>query len=324
MQLHDIFQFYEKDLRIVEDIMERYLHSDIALIPNIVRHLLGSGGKRFRPLLVLASSDLYGYTGDRRYPLAAAIEYIHTATLLHDDVIDQAHIRRGRISANNIWGNAASVLVGDFLFSQAFRLMTLDGSLLVMKLLSTTTNQMSEGEAFQLTRSGDINLTEAEYLSIIEKKTAILISAACTIGAILGDGTNRDMETLADFGTKIGMAFQITDDTLDYMANKEQFGKSIGKDLSEGKVTLPLIRTLLQCTDDERKSIEKTFQDRSLDDETARHIMSVIGRYDGIAYSLKKARQYGEESKAVLSGFTDSKQKESLLHIADFVVARQI
>jgi octaprenyl-diphosphate synthase len=323
MQIQDIFQFYEKDLRQVEDIMERHFQSDITLIPDIVRHLVGGGGKRFRPLLVLASSALCGYHGDHRYPLAAAIEFIHTATLLHDDVVDQAHIRRGRISANNIWGNAASVLVGDFLFSQAFRLMTADGNLLVMKLLSTTTNRMSEGEAFQLTRSGDIGLTEAEYLSIIERKTAILISSACAIGAILGGALDHEIERLSAFGNKVGMAFQITDDTLDYMAREEEFGKAIGKDLNEGKVTLPLIRTLQQCSQEEKILIEKIFQDRLLNDTMLEKIMTLIGHYDGIPYSLQRAQQYIKEGRDTLSGFGDSDEKKALLCIADFVVERQ-
>lgn len=323
MQIQDIFRFYEKDLRQAEDIMERHLQSDIPLIPDIVRHLVGSGGKRFRPLLVLASSALCGYHGDRRYPLAAAIEFIHTATLLHDDVVDQAHIRRGRISANNIWGNAASVLVGDFLFSQAFRLMTSDGNLLVMKLLSATTNRMSEGEAFQLTRSGDTGLTEAEYLSIIERKTAILISSACTIGAILGGAPDHEIERLSEFGNKVGMAFQITDDTLDYMAREEEFGKAIGKDLNEGKVTLPLIRTLQQCSSEEKNLIEKIFQDRSLNDAISEKIITLIGRYDGIPYSLQRAQQYIKEGREALSGFDDSNERKALLCIADFVVERQ-
>jgi len=244
VQIQDVFSYYGDELRRVEECMERHLRSEVNLIPEIIYHLLGSGGKRFRPLLLLATSALCGYKGERHYSLSAVVEFIHTATLLHDDVIDHAQIRRGKVSANNIWGNAASVLVGDFLYSKSFKLMTEDGNIAVLKLLSTTTNTMSEGEVFQLVKAGDINLTEKEYLFIIEKKTSTLISAACAVGGILGNASDAKIEALTRFGMRLGSAFQITDDTLDYTANEGEFGKAIGKDLEEGKITLPLIRTL--------------------------------------------------------------------------------
>ncbi|MDD1749050.1 MAG: polyprenyl synthetase family protein, partial [Methanothrix sp.] len=248
MQIQDVFHYFGNDLKRVEEHMEMYLRSEVRLIPEIIHHLIGSGGKRFRPLLLLATSELCGYCGERRYPLSAMIEFIHTATLLHDDVIDHADTRRGEASANRVWGNAASVLVGDFLYSKSFRLMTDDGNLAIIKLISTTTNTMSEGEIVQLMKTGDTKITEKEYLSIVEKKTSILISAACAIGAILGNSTDGQIEALTRFGMRMGTAFQITDDTLDYVAREEEFGKAIGQDLKEGKLTLPLIRTMKKCT----------------------------------------------------------------------------
>ncbi len=257
MQIQDVFSVYKKDLQEVEQYLNKYITSDVKLIPEVSHHLIGSGGKRFRPLLLLICAGLCGYKGNNRFPMAAVMEFIHTATLLHDDVIDQAIIRRGKTSANNIWGNAASVLVGDFLYSKSFTLMTEIGNIAILKLMSEVTNVMSEGEVFQLMKCGDVKMTEEEYLTIIEKKTAVLISAACACGAILGSASEEQISALTQFGRNIGMAFQITDDTLDYMAKEKEFGKSIGKDLEEGKITLPLIYALKQCTAKERKIIKE-------------------------------------------------------------------
>ncbi|MBA4422789.1 MAG: octaprenyl diphosphate synthase [Syntrophus sp. (in: bacteria)] len=271
MQIQDVFRYYANDLKRVEENMEMSLRSEVRLIPEIIHHLIGSGGKRFRPLLLLAASELCGYRGERRYPLSTIIEFIHTASLLHDDVIDQAETRRGKVSANHIWGNAASVLVGDFLYSKSFKLMTDDGNPAILKLLSTTTNTMSEGEVFQLMKAGDINLTEKEYLSIVEKKTSILISAACAIGGILGNATDSQIEALTRLGMRLGNAFQITDDTLDYVAKEEEFGKAIGQDLKEGKMTLPLIRTMKKCNPEERLFIRKGIEEKDEEAYTGNH-----------------------------------------------------
>jgi octaprenyl-diphosphate synthase len=303
--------------------MEKHLHSEIELIPEIIYHLIGSGGKRLRPLLLLASSVLCGYRGERRYALATMIEFIHTATLLHDDVIDHAQTRRGKISANNIWGNAASVLVGDFLYSKSFKLMTEDGNITILKLFSTITGTMSEGEVFQLIKAGDINLTEKEYLSIIEKKTSTLISAACAVGAILGNVPSAKIEALTRFGMRIGAAFQITDDTLDYTAKEEEFGKTIGKDLEEGKITLPLIRTLKKCSSPERGLIKKAVRSKEQSVNIS-DVVSLIHKYDGIGYALNKAKEYIAEGKEFLSCFEDSEAKESLLAISDYIAERSV
>jgi octaprenyl-diphosphate synthase len=324
MQIQDVFRSYGDDLKSVEEHMEMYLRSEVHLIPEVIHHLIGSGGKRFRPLLLLATSALCGYRGEKRYPLSAVIEFIHTATLLHDDVIDAAETRRGKISANNVWGNAASVLVGDFLYSKSFKLMTEHGNLAIIKLLSTTTNTMSEGEVFQLIKCGDINISEKEYLTIIEKKTATLISAACALGGILGNASDSQIEALTRFGMRLGSAFQITDDTLDYVAKEEEFGKAIGKDLEEGKITLPLIRTLKKCKPEEKNMIRRAVENKEQDVQLIADILSMINRYDGINYSLNKAKSYIGEGKGYLVSFEDSEPKASLLAISEYIVERRL
>jgi octaprenyl-diphosphate synthase len=324
MQIQDVFRQYGDDLKRVEEHMERYLRSEVYLIPEVVHYIIGSGGKRFRPLLLLTASALCGYRGEKRYPLSAVIEFIHTATLLHDDVIDKAETRRGKTSANNVWGNAASVLVGDFLYSKSFKLMTDHGNLAIIKLLSETTNTMSEGEVLQLVKRGDINITEKEYLSIIEKKTAILISAACAVGGILGDAAETKIEALTRFGMRLGSAFQITDDTLDYVAEEEEFGKAIGKDLEEGKMTLPLTRTLKKCSPEEKNLIRRVIENCERDGQDVADVVSIIHRYDGINYSLNKAKTYINEGRGFLESFEESEAKEALLAISDYIIERRL
>jgi octaprenyl-diphosphate synthase len=324
MQMQDVFQRYGDHLKRVEESMDVHLRSEITLIPEIIHHLIGSGGKRFRPLLMLICAELCGYRGEKCYTLSAVIEFIHTATLLHDDVIDEAETRRGKVSANNIWGNAASVLVGDFLYSKAFKLMADDDNLAVIKLMSATTNIMSEGEVFQLVKCGDPDITEEDYLTIIEKKTSILMSSACASGAILGNAAKDRIDALARYGLRLGSAFQITDDTLDYTAREEEFGKSIGKDLEEGKMTLPLIHTLKKCTTAEKDRI-KTIIDAKISDGSAiGEIVAIINRYDGINTALSKARAYIDDGKAALAAFEDSDAKTALLTIADFILERRL
>lgn len=325
MKIADVFSAYASEMERVEVHLDRYITSDVKLIPEIAHHLIDSGGKRFRPLLHLISSRLCGYSGEHRYPLAASIEFIHTASLLHDDVIDEAVIRRGKTSANNIWGNAASVLVGDFLYSKAFKLLSEIGDIRIVQLMSKMTNIMSEGEVFQLMKCGDTSLTEAEYLSIVEKKTAVLISAACGSGAVLGGASMAQAEALEQYGYKIGMAFQITDDTLDYMAREEDFGKSIGKDLEEGKMTLPLIYTLVNCTQAERSMIKTTIEKKSFTPEAIRDIFTLIQKSGGIDYSLARAEQFIEEAINGLHVFmTDREEKQHLHTVAEYVLSRKI
>jgi len=322
MDIQDVFKHYTDEMGMVEGLIRKQQSSYVHLIPDIADHITGSGGKRLRPLLLIISSDLCGYKGDRRLSLASVMEFIHTASLLHDDVIDHAVIRRGKPSANSIWGNSASVLVGDYLYSSSFGILAEDGDQTVQKLLATTTSSMAEGEIIQLAKCGDINATEKEYFSVIEKKTAILISAACAIGAILAKATESEIQALARFGMRLGTAFQLTDDTLDYVAREDGFGKTIGMDLKEGKITLPLIRTFKACDPDEKKIIGKAVE--NTEEDHIEEVTSLIDKYEGIKYSLEKADRLIEEGKAFLEVFEDSIPKEGLLAIADYVVERKL
>jgi octaprenyl-diphosphate synthase len=324
MQIQDVFSTYKDDLQQVEKYLNKYITSDVKLIPEVSHHLIDSGGKRFRPLLLLICAGLCGYKGKSRFPMAAVMEFIHTATLLHDDVIDQAIIRRGKTSANNIWGNAASVLVGDFLYSKSFTLMTEIENIAILKLMSEVTNIMSEGEVFQLIKCGDVNLTEEEYLTIIEKKTAVLISAACASGAILGSASLGKKDALAQFGRNIGMAFQMTDDTLDYMAKEKEFGKSVGKDLEEGKMTLPLIYSLKKCAVKERKIIKELISRKKYSQKALREILNFIQKYNGIDYSLKCAEKFIRDAKARLNLFPECVETNQLNAVAEYILSRRL
>ncbi len=325
MQIQDVFTAYKTDLQQMEKYLDKYLTSEVKLIPEVAHHLIDSGGKRFRPLLLLISSRLCDYNGDHRFPMAAVMEFIHTASLLHDDVIDQATIRRGKTSANNIWGNAASVLVGDFLYSKSFKLLSEISDIALIKLMSRITNVMSEGEVFQLMKCGDVNITEEEYLAIIEKKTAVLLSAACAAGAILGSASEDKVDALYQFGYKIGMAFQITDDTLDYMAQEQEFGKSIGKDLEEGKMTLPLIFALQSATKDEKDKAIDLIAGKEGHEKVTPVILSLIQKYKGIDYSLQSAARYIQEAQELLRVFSDNRIEIAHLNaVSQYVLARRI
>ena len=324
MEIQDVFAAYKDDIKKVEATLNKEIISDVSLITEVAHHLIDSGGKRFRPLLLLISASLCGNRGEHRFSMAAVLEFIHTATLFHDDVIDRATVRRGKTSANNIWGNAASVLVGDFLYSKSFTLMTKIGNMTILEMMSRISNIMSEGEVFQLMKCGDVNLTEEEYLTIIEKKTAVLLSASCAAGAILGSASSEKIEALEKFGYKIGKAFQITDDTLDYMAQEQEFGKAIGKDLEEGKMTLPLIYTLKQCSGEEREKASRLLADKENNANTTEFVFSLIQKYDGANYSLQCAAKYISEARSQLSIFSDCPQKDQLNAVAEYILTRRL
>ena len=322
MQIQDVFSAHKDDLQQVEGCINEYITSEIKLIPEVAHHLIDSGGKRFRPLLLLICARLYRYHGESRFPMAAAMEFIHTATLLHDDVIDQATIRRGKTSANNVFGNAVSVLVGDFLCFKSFRLLTEVGNLDILQLISRIAYIMSEGEVFQLIKRGDINLTEEEYLTIIEKKTAVLISAACATGAILGSASPEKIDAMSQFGKNIGMAFQITDDILDYTGKEQEFGKSIGKDLEEGKITLPLIFAIKQSSAEEKDKIKEIITRRKGSQKAAREILRLIKKYNGIDYSLQRAEKFIRDAQIQLNVFSECLEKSQLNAVAGYILSR--
>ena len=311
-----------EDLINVELQFRKDLESDVPLIRKVGEYVLSSGGKRVRPALLLLAARLCGYQGDKAVPLASVVEFIHTATLLHDDVVDSATLRRGLASANTLWGNEASVLVGDFLFSKSFSLMVAVGSLDVLRVLSDATTVIAEGEVMQLLCTGEIDLTEERYINVVRSKTAILMSAACEAGAILGGATPERQKALSDFGMSLGIAFQLMDDTLDYVATEEDFGKSIGHDLEEGKITLPLIHALRQCTAAERTRIEAVVEKDEMTLEEFRMVSGLVEQYGGITYTVESARRYIEECRAYLDLFEASHITAALCGLADYVVTR--
>ncbi len=312
----------EAELKNVELQFRKDLESGVDLIRSVGEYILSSGGKRIRPALLLLSARLCGYEGNRHISLASVIEFIHTATLLHDDVVDDASLRRGIVSANKLWGNQASVLVGDYLFSKSFSIMVEDGDLDILRAVSGATTRIAEGEVLQLTSMSDLDMTEERYIDVVKSKTAVLLATACQAGAILGKASPAREEALHDFGMDLGTAFQLIDDTLDYVSSEEQFGKSIGHDLKEGKVTLPLIHTLRQCSASERRVIADVLLCDTLEDEDFRTVISLVRSYGGIDYTLETARNYVSRGKSRLALFPESPGKEALLSLADYVVTR--
>ncbi len=311
-----------EDLKLVEQQFRKDLESDVPLIRKVGEYVLSSGGKRVRPALLLLAARLSGYTADKAVPLASVVEFIHTATLLHDDVVDSATLRRGIASANTLWGNEASVLVGDFLFSKSFSLMVNVGSLDILRILSDATTVIAEGEVMQLLCTGEIDLTEERYINVVRSKTAILMSAACEAGAVLGAVLPRLQKALADFGMDLGIAFQLMDDILDYVATEEEFGKSIGHDLEEGKITLPLIHTLRHCTVAERAVIAAVVEQDEMSLDDFRAVSGLVKQYGGIAYTVDSARFYIDRCKNHLELFAPSPVREALLSLSEYVVTR--
>jgi octaprenyl-diphosphate synthase len=312
------------DLEKVDLEFRKNLKSDVSIISAIGEHLLFSGGKRFRPILLLLSAKLCEYRGDRHIPLASLVEFIHTATLLHDDVVDRAEIRRGAVSANSKWGNEASVLVGDFLFTKSFSLLVETGNWEIFQVLSQATTLMAEGELDELIRTDDLSLTEEGYLSIIRRKTATLISAAAQIGAILGNVSEEKKRALASYGMDVGIAFQLTDDSLDYTSREEEFGKEIGIDLQRGKITLPLIHALRHCTADEKAFIQETVDQASLTKEVFLRVVEIIEQYQGIRYAWERAQERIDRAKKHLHLFQDSEVRQALFTLADYVLERRL
>lgn len=320
----------EKIQALVQDDMARVtaqfkkdLESDVYLIRKVGEYVLASGGKRIRPMLLLLCARMSGYKGESHVGLASVVEFIHTATLLHDDVVDSAVLRRGSASANAVWGNEASVLVGDFLFAKSFSIMVEAGNLRILKALSDATTMMAEGEVQQLINTCELDLNEEQYIEVVRDKTAILISAACQCGGILGDVGEEQETALRDGGMELGIAFQFMDDALDYVADESEFGKATGHDLEEGKMTLPLIHALRQCTVEERERVAAIVEKDELPKEDLNYVISLIGRYDGIGYTRQRAKELVECAKDRLSVFPDCVEKDALFRLADYVVSRQ-
>lgn len=322
--LEEILQWVGEDLKKVDLEFRRNLRSRVPIISAIGEHLLLSGGKRLRPLLLLLSARACGYRGEAHISMASLIEFIHTATLLHDDVVDRAELRRGMESANAKWGNEACVLVGDFLFTKCFSLLVENGNRKILQTIARATTLMAEGELEELIRTNDLSLNEEDYLSIIERKTAALFSAATQIGAILGEAPEEKERALFNFGMDFGTAFQLIDDNLDYTSREEEFGKKIGIDLQDGKITLPLIFALAHCTSEESETIRKVVQSNPMTSASFFKVVRIIEKYHGLTYTYEKAKEYVKKAKSHLLDFSASREKEALCALSDFVLQRKL
>ncbi len=320
--LEPLIALVETDLHAVNRLILEHMDSPVALIPQLAGHIIVAGGKRLRPMLTLASAKLCDYEGDRHLSLAATVEFIHTATLLHDDVVDMSDLRRGKATANSVWGNKASVLVGDFLFSRAFQLMVADGSVKVLEVLSNASAIIAEGEVQQLMTANDTTTTEAAYLEVIEAKTAALFAAACQVGAQVAERPMAEELALASFGRNFGIAFQLVDDILDYSAEQADLGKSIGDDFREGKMTLPIVLTLARCNDVERKFFERCLEDLDQQEEDLHQAIKLMEQYDALVDSKSRARAYGETALEALVTFSPSKARDALTGVVEFCIER--
>ena len=304
----------------VDRVLRNSLDSDVALIRQVAEYIVGGGGKRVRPALVLLSARACGYDGAHRYTLAAVVEMIHTATLLHDDVVDDSKLRRGHATANATFGNAASVLVGDFLYSRAFQLMVGVGSMRVLEILSQATNVIAEGEVLQLMNTRNPDLDEAGYLRVIQRKTAKLFEAAAQLGAVLGGADAEREAALARYGMHLGTSFQLVDDVLDYTGERSVFGKNLGADLAEGKMTLPLIRAIALGSPDDAALIRTAITDGKVTDFTP--VMDVLGRTGALDYARHRAAEESEAGAACVAALPPSPHKENLLELASFAARR--
>ncbi len=310
------------DLEACNRLIVARMHSPVALIPQLAAHIVAAGGKRLRPLLTLAAARLCGYRGGRHVALAACVEFIHTATLLHDDVVDESALRRGQASANALWGNKPSVLVGDFLFARAFELMVEDGSLTVLAILSAASATIAEGEVLQLVTQNDTTTTEAQYLQVIEGKTAALFAAATRIGAIVADRPAAEAEALDTYGRTLGTAFQLVDDALDYAAEEEQLGKTVGDDFREGKITLPVLLAFERGTEAEREFWRRTLELREPGPDDLTVAQRLIARHGALHDTVERARLYGDKALAALADFPDGPERRALAGIVEFCIAR--
>jgi octaprenyl-diphosphate synthase len=322
--LQKILRFAQEDLARVELEIRQQLTSEVDQIGEIGRYLLLSGGKRIRPILLLLTAKLAGYSGDRIFPLSAMIEFMHTATLLHDDVIDHSHLRRGYPTVNSRWGNALSILVGDFLYAKAMTIVVDDGDPDILKEITRVTMTMTEGQVVETLRIGDIHLTEVEYRQIIRQKTAALFGACCYIGGVLGGLPMERTEGLRRFGITFGTAFQLADDTLDLIGNEQRLGKPVGSDLREGKVTLPVIVALQHASPAESELIYRFVRGDDQSSEVFQHIVLLIQKYDGIEYALREAGRFVEQAGLELQGFADGPAYQLLMELADFIVKREV
>jgi octaprenyl-diphosphate synthase len=310
------------DMSRVNELILSKAGSDVEMIPEVANHLISSGGKRLRPMLTLASAQMLGYKGDGHIKLATSVEFMHTATLLHDDVVDESDMRRGSRTARMIWGNQASVLVGDFLLGQAFRMMVDVGSLDALDVLSTAASVIAEGEVMQLSAAKNLETTEDEYLAVIKAKTAALFSAAAEVGPIIANATKGERAALRSYGLNLGLAFQLVDDALDYGGNARDLGKNVGDDFREGKVTLPVILAYRRGTDSERGFWREAIEGGASGDENLQSALGHLRRHGTIGDTIQRARHFGQIARDALAPLPATPQKDALLEVIDFCIAR--
>ncbi len=320
---HKILDTVKKDLAEIETSLRGNLSPNFDLIAQVAGHIMFSGGKRLRPLLAVLCAKLCGYRGTYDKNFSTIFEYLHAASLLHDDIVDGASLRRGRPVANSIWGNTAAVLVGDFLLARSLSIATETGSMKIIRTIAEVTEKMSQGEIHQLIKKGDPNLSEEEYMEIIERKTAVLIQGACRTGALIAEASNREADALSDYGLNIGIAFQMADDLLDYTSDVAALGKDVGSDLREGKMTLPLIYALKTADAGERAYMKKIIADQNFSVQDFKTLTERIEARDGISYTKEKAAIYVGRAKTALSVFQDSDIKSLLLNVADYALDRK-
>jgi octaprenyl-diphosphate synthase len=313
-------QLLSADMKIVDAVIRQRLHSDVTLIEQVAEYIIGAGGKRMRPMLVLLAAGALGYRGSDQHELAAIVEFIHTATLLHDDVVDESELRRGRETANALFGNSASVLVGDFLYSRSFQMMVGLNNMRVMQVLADTTNIIAEGEVLQLLNAHDPDTDEERYFKVIRYKTAELFQAAARLGAIVAHASPQQEQSLADHGLHLGLAFQLIDDLLDYSGDIEQTGKNVGDDLAQGKVTLPLIRAMACAKESERLLIRQAIKDGGLD--ALPQIVRIVHETGALDYVKQRAEVEVDAAKLALNAIPNSNFRECLLKLCEFAVAR--
>jgi len=324
MKIEDVFKLIETDMDRVNRFIQKSLHSEVVLINQVSHYIINSGGKRLRPILVLLSAnalnDSSQSSADEDIKLAAIIEFIHTATLLHDDVVDESELRRGKSTANDLWGNAASVLVGDFLYSRAFEMMVSINKMRIMEILSHSTNTIAEGEVLQLLNCNDASTTEERYLEVIHCKTAKLFESAAQLGAVINNSSQQVEDAFAKFGMHLGTAFQLIDDVLDYSASSEEMGKNVGDDLAEGKPTLPLIYAMQNASAEQSQMIQEAIEQGGLDkiDE----ITQTIQESGALDYTRQIARQEADLAIQTLENIDDSEYKQALICLANFSVER--
>ena len=320
MNIEEIRTVIDPDMQRVDAVIRERLHSDVVLIRQVSEYIIGSGGKRLRPALVLLSAGVFDYRGAHHHTLAAVVEFIHTATLLHDDVVDESNLRRGRETANALFGNAASVLVGDFLYSRAFQMMVGVNDMRVMQVLADATNTIAEGEVLQLLNCNDPDIDEERYLQVIRFKTAKLFEAATRLGAIISQASARDEEAMAQYGMHLGTAFQLIDDVLDYSGNHADTGKNLGDDLAEGKPTLPLLYAMRQGTPAQAALIRSAIEQGGLDDFSL--VLETIQATGALAYAAQQAQREVDIACAAIAHLPDSNYKQTLLELATFSVTR--